>query len=313
MADTEIPAAEFTVGLIQMACTTEVQANLDTASGLIASAAHKGAQVICLQELFASRYFCQREEVDAFDLAEPIPGPTTDRYRAQARDLGVVLIVPVFERRLQGVYHNTVVVIDADGTLLGRYRKMHIPDDPLYYEKFYFTPGDLGYPVFETRFARIGTLICWDQWYPEAARLSALGGAELLVYPSAIGWHPGEPPRVRVDQYNSWQIVQRSHAIANGVFVATVNRVGHEGPPDGGLDFWGRSFVCDPMGRVIAAGTADQSEVVIARCVRRYIEDQRRGWPFLRDRRIDSYGALTTHGLSGLNPKNSVSGSDPEA
>ena len=310
MADTEIPAAEFTVGLIQMACAAEVQANLDTASELIASAAHKGAQVICLQELFASRYFCQREEVDAFDLAEPIPGPTTDRYRAQARDLGVVLIVPLFERRIPGVYHNTVVVIDADGTLLGRYRKMHIPDDPLYCEKFYFTPGDLGYPVFETRFARVGTLICWDQWYPEAARLSVLGGAELLVYPSAIGWHPGESPEVGGDQYNSWKIVQQSHAIANGVFVATVNRVGHEGPPGGGLDFWGQSFVCDPMGRVIGAGTADQSEVILARCVRRYIEDQRRGWPFLRDRRIDSYAALTTHGVGGLGLKNSASGSD---
>ena len=311
MADTEIPAAEFTVGLIQMACTTEVQANLDTASALIASAANKGAQVICLQELFASPYFCQREEVDAFDLAEPIPGPTTDRYREQARDLGVVLIVPMFERRIPGVYHNTVVVIDADGALLGRYRKMHIPDDPLYHEKFYFTPGDLGYPVFETRFARIGTLICWDQWYPEAARLSALGGAELLVYPSAIGWHHREPQPIRADQYNSWQIVQRSHAIANGVFVATVNRVGHEGPFDGGLDFWGQSFVCDPMGRVIGTGTADQNEVVIVRCIRRYIEDQRRGWPFLRDRRVDSYGALTTHGLGGLGLTRSASWSDP--
>ncbi|SVA06849.1 uncharacterized protein METZ01_LOCUS59703 [marine metagenome] len=311
MADTEIPAAEFTVGLIQMACTTEVQANLDTASALIASAANKGAQVICLQELFASPYFCQREEVDAFDLAEPIPGPTTDRYREQARDLGVVLIVPMFERRIPGVYHNTVVVIDADGTLLGRYRKMHIPDDPLYHEKFYFTPGDLGYPVFETRFARIGTLICWDQWYPEAARLSALGGAELLVYPSAIGWHHREPQPIRADQYNSWQIVQRSHAIANGVFVATVNRVGHEGPFDGGLDFWGQSFVCDPMGRVIGTGTVDQNEVVIVRCIRRYIEDQRRGWPFLRDRRVDSYGALTTHGLGGLGLTRSASWSDP--
>ena len=311
MPDTEVPDAEFTVGLVQMACTTQVQANLDTATELIESAAHSGAQVVCLQELFASHYFCQREEVDAFDLAEPVPGPTTDRYRAQARALGIVLIVPIFERRIPGVYHNTVVVIDADGTLLGRYRKMHIPDDPLYHEKFYFTPGDLGYPVFETRFARIGTLICWDQWYPEAARLSALGGAELLVYPSAIGWHPEERLQLGADQYNSWQLVQRSHAIANGVFVATVNRVGHEGPPDGGLDFWGQSFVCDPMGRVISAGTVDQSEVVIARCVRQQIEDQRRGWPFLRDRRVDSYGALTTYGLDRATPTDPTSGWDP--
>ena len=204
-----------------------------------------------------------------------------------------MLVVPLFEKRGPGVYHNSLVVIDADGTLLGRYRKTHIPDDPLYHEKFYFTPGDLGYPVFETRFARIGTLICWDQWFPEAARLSALAGAELLVYPSAIGWHPAERATEGTAQHDAWRTIQRGHAIANGVFVAAVNRVGHEGPPDGGLDFWGQSFVCDPAGQVLTVGSVDRDEVVIAVCDRRQIEHQRRGWPFLRDRRVDSYDGLS--------------------
>ena len=293
MCDAAAPTTAFTVGLVQMACGETVSTNLDTASTLIAQAADQGAHIICLQELFASPYFCQREDPSRFDLAEPVPGPTTTRYAALARELAVVLVVPLFEKRGPGVYHNTLVVIDADGTLLGRYRKTHIPDDPLYHEKFYFTPGDLGYPVFDTRFARIGTLICWDQWFPEAARLSALAGAELLVYPSAIGWHPAERATEGAAQHDAWRTIQRGHAIANGVFVAAINRVGHEGPPGGGLDFWGQSFVCDPGGQVLAVGSVDRDEVVIAVCDRRQIEHQRRGWPFLRDRRVDSYDGLS--------------------
>ncbi len=208
-------------------------------------------------------------------------------------------MVPLFEKRGPGVYHNTVVVIDADGTVLGRYRKTHIPDDPLYHEKFYFTPGDLGYPVFDTRFARIGTLICWDQWFPEAARLSALAGAELLVYPSAIGWHPAERASEGEAQHDAWRTIQRGHAIANGVFVAAINRVGHEGPPDGGLDFWGQSFICDPAGQIRAVGSVNRDEVVVAVCDRTQIERQRRGWPFLRDRRVDSYDGLSARLLDG--------------
>ncbi|MDA1092687.1 MAG: carbon-nitrogen hydrolase [Acidobacteria bacterium] len=295
----KVPRAEdrFTVGLIQMTCDQQVNANLDKADSLIERAAVGGAQVICLQELFASQYFCQTEDPDQFDLAEPIPGPITRRYAALARHLGVVLIVPVFERRGPGVYHNTVVVLDADGTLRGRYRKTHIPDDPRYYEKYYFTPGDLGYPVVETRFARIGPLICWDQWFPEAARLGALAGAELLVYPSAIGWHPAERASEGAAQHDAWRTIQRGHAIANGVFVAAVNRVGHEGPPDEGLQFWGQSFISDPAGRVLAEGSDAVDDIVIATCERGQIERQRRGWPFLRDRRIDTYACLSSRWL----------------
>lgn len=307
MSDAREPTEEFTVGLVQMACGAAVAANLDTAATLIQQAAGRGAQVICLQELFGSRYFCQHEDVSNFDLAEPVPGPTTARFATLAGDLGVALVLPLFERRSAGVYHNTVVVLDADGALLGRYRKTHIPDDPLYHEKFYFTPGDLGYPVFQTRFARIGTLICWDQWFPEAARLSALGGADLLVYPSAIGWHPAERDTEGAGQHDAWRTIQRGHAIANGVFVAAINRVGHEGPPDGGLDFWGQSFVCDPAGQLLAVGSADRETVVLARCDRGLIERQRRGWPFLRDRRIDSYGGLSARLLDG--PSRTTAGS----
>ncbi len=297
MSDAGTPTDQFTVGLIQMTCTPQVSSNLDKATALIERAAEQGAQVICLQELFASHYFCQSEDASQFDLAEPVPGPITTRYAALARRLGVVLVVPVFERRGSGLYHNTVVLLDADGALLGRYRKTHIPDDPLYYEKFYFTPGDLGYPVFDTRFARIGPLICWDQWFPEAARLSALAGAELLVYPSAIGWHPDERSTEGDTQHDAWRTMQRGHAIANGVFVAAVNRVGHEGPADEGLDFWGQSFVCDPAGCVLATGSAETDDIVIAVCDRTHIERQRRGWPFLRDRRIDSYEGLSSRWL----------------
>lgn len=283
----------FTVGLVQMACGDSASANVANAVRLVRRAAAEGAQIVCLQELFTCRYFCQIEDVANFALAEPVPGPTTARCAALAVELGVVLVVPVFERRAAGVYHNAVAVIDADGALLGRYRKTHVPDDPLYHEKFYFTPGDLGYPVFRTRFARIGPLICWDQWFPEAARLSALAGADLIVYPSAIGWHPAERESDGTVQHDAWRTVQRAHAVANGVFVAAVNRVGHEGPPDGGLQFWGQSFVCDPAGRVLAAGSIDRDEVVLAECDRGAMERQRQGWPFLRDRRVDSYAGLT--------------------
>ena len=292
-------ALRFTVGLVQMSCGDGAAANIDKAVRLIRNAAGRGAHIICLQELFSSRYFCQHEDTSRFDLAEPVPGPTTARCAALAGELGVVLVVPVFERRAAGVYHNSVVVIDADGALLGRYRKAHVPDDPLYYEKFYFTPGDLGYPVFRTRFARIGPLICWDQWFPEAARLSALGGADLIVYPSAIGWHPAERGAEGAAQYDAWRTIQRGHAIANGVFVAAVNRVGHEGPPGGGLQFWGQSFVCDPGGRILAAGSIDRDEVVLAVCDGGAIETRRRGWPFLRDRRVDTYAGLTARLLDG--------------
>ena len=289
---TETPP-RFTVGLVQMACGDSAAANVETAVGLVRQAAARGARIVCLQELFGCRYFCRHEDPAHFELAEPVPGPTTARCAALAAELGVVLVVPVFERRAAGVYHNSVAVIDADGALLGRYRKTHVPDDPLYYEKFYFTPGDLGYPVFRTRFARIGPLICWDQWFPEAARLSALAGADLIVYPSAIGWHPAERDAEGAAQHDAWRTVQRAHAIANGVFVAAVNRVGHEGPPGGGLTFWGGSFVCDPAGRILAEGSIDRDEVVLAECDAGAIERQRRGWPFLRDRRVDSYAGLT--------------------
>jgi len=293
MSDVPAPSDTFTVGLVQMSSRKTVPTNLGTASGLICEAATRGAQVVCLQELFASHYFCQREDPSCFDLAEPIPGPITTRYSILARELSVVIVVPIFEKRSPGIYHNTVVVIDADGALLGRYRKMHVPDDPLYYEKFYFTPGDLGYPVFQTKFARIGTLICWDQWFPEAARLSVLRGAELLVYPSAIGWHPSDSETAGKVQHDAWLTMHRSHAIANGVFVAAINRVGQEGTTQEGLDFWGQSFICDPAGQVLSVGSRDRDDVVIAVCDRQQIEQQRRNWPFLRDRRVDSYRPLS--------------------
>lgn len=302
MSEVATPGDQFTLGLVQMTCGDRASANLDKADALITRAAHDGAQIVCLQELFASRYFCQREDSSYFDLAESVPGPLTARYAALARRLGIALVVPVFERRGPGLYHNTAAVLDADGALLGRYRKTHIPDDPLYHEKFYFTPGDLGFPVFKTRFARIGPLICWDQWFPEAARLSALAGAELLVYPSAIGWHPAERAVEGPVQHDAWRTVQRGHAIANGVFLAAINRVGHEGPPDGGLDFWGQSFVCDPAGTILAEGAVDTDDVIIVTCDRADIERQRRGWPFLRDRRVDIYSELSSRWLDDRAP-----------
>jgi len=283
----------FTVGLVQMRCSTDPAENLDRAAARIREAARRGAEVVCLPELFRSQYFCQREDAALFDLADPIPGPTTERLGPLARELRVVIVASVFEKRAPGLYHNTAVVLDADGSTLGLYRKMHIPDDPLYYEKFYFTPGDLGFKSFPTAHGRLGTLVCWDQWYPEGARLTALTGADILFYPTAIGWHPREKAEHGAAQASAWQTIQRSHAIANGVYVAAVNRVGHEGPPDGGLEFWGGSFLSDPFGVVLAEASRTEEEILVARCDPARVEEVRRSWPFLRDRRIDAYGPIT--------------------
>jgi N-carbamoylputrescine amidase len=285
---------QFRVGLVQMACSRDPSENLAKAEWRIREAAGKGAQIICLQELFRSQYFCREENARLFDLAEPVPGPSTEALARLARELNVVVIGPVFEKRAPGVYHNTAAVIDAGGALLGLYRKMHIPDDPLYFEKFYFTPGDLGFRNFDTRYGRISTLICWDQWYPEAARLAALGGAEILFYPTAIGWHPSEKAQFGAAQHDAWRTIQRSHAIANGIFVAAVNRVGFEGPPDQGLEFWGGSFVADPFGQVLAEASHDREDTLVVECDRRRIDEVRRNWPFLRDRRIDAYSGILT-------------------
>ena len=283
----------FRIGLVQMPCGSDPAANLERAIAGIHRAAGEGAQIICLQELFQSLYFCQKQDASLFDLAEPIPGPATERLAQAARQTGTVVIGSLFEARAPGVYHNTAVVLDADGTLLGLYRKMHIPDDPLYFEKYYFTPGDLGFRVFSTRFARIGVLVCWDQWFPEGARLTALQGAEVLFYPTAIGWHPSERAAFGAAQRDAWITIQRSHAIANGVFVAAVNRVGHEGASDGGLQFWGSSFVSDPFGQILAQAGTEQEEILVANCDPARLVDTRRNWPFFRDRRIDAYANLT--------------------
>ena len=276
------------VGLVQMRCSADPSANLAQAVSRVEEAARRGAQIVCLQELFRSPYFCQREDPAVFDLAEPIPGPSTDALGRLAAARQVAIVASLFERRAEGVFHNTAVLIGADGAVAGLYRKMHIPDDPLYYEKYYFAPGDVGFRSFDTRAGRVGVLVCWDQWFPEAARLTALRGAEILFYPTAIGWHPSEKDRYGAAQYAAWETIQRSHAIANGVFVAAVNRVGVEG----GLEFWGGSFVCDPFGRVLARASHDQEEVLVVECDRRLIAETRRNWPFLRDRRIDAYEGL---------------------
>jgi len=290
----------FTVGLIQMSCSPDPDDNLRRASQKVREAAKKGAQIVCLPELFRTQYFCQREDTALFDLAETIPGPTTDALAVIAREEKVVVVTSVFERRTRGLYHNTAAVLATDGTITGIYRKMHIPDDPLYYEKYYFTPGDLGFKAFDTEFARIGTLICWDQWYPEGARLTALQGATILFYPTAIGWHPDEKAEFGEAQHDAWRTIQRAHAIASGVFVGVVNRVGHEfGDIRGnraagkGLEFWGGSFLADPFGRIIAEASHDQEEILTGTCDLRLLEDTRRNWPFLRDRRIDNYAAIT--------------------
>ncbi len=292
---------KFAVALVQMSMGADPRENLERGVGHVLGAARGGAQVVCLPELFRTPYFCQTEETAFFDLAEPLPGPTTDALSAAARSAAVVVIAPVFERRAPGVYHNSAAVIDADGTIAGIYRKMHIPDDPAFYEKFYFTPGDLGFPAFDTRAGRIGALICWDQWYPEAARLTALAGASILFYPTAIGWHPREKREHGERQHDAWRTVQRGHAIANGVYVAAVNRVGREIPPGGGdgIEFWGSSFLCGPQGEILAEATADREEILFAEVDLARVEEVRRNWPFLRDRRIDAYGGITSRVLDG--------------
>jgi N-carbamoylputrescine amidase len=298
------------IALIQISCAPDTAANLDKAADRVREAARAGANIICLPELFRAQYFCQREEHSLFDTAESIPGPSTERLSAVAREEKVVVIVSLFERRAPGLYHNTAAILETDGSIKGIYRKMHIPDDPLYYEKFYFTPGDLGFKAMKTTHGDIGTLVCWDQWYPEAARETALRGANTLFYPTAIGWHPSEKEEYGEAQYSAWQTMQRAHAISNGVYVGAVNRVGHEhgdvihngatmpGPgdhtPQSGLEFWGGSFIADPFGRVIAQASHDKEEILLAEIDLKLQEDTRRNWPFLRDRRIDAYHGITS-------------------
>jgi len=283
------PLQTVTLGLIQMSCSAQPEENLDKALACIDQAARQGVQIVCLPELFRSRYFCQSEDTVQFLLAEPVPGPTTIALSRLAAEREIVIVAPVFEKRAQGLFHNSAVVIDADGTVIGKYRKMHIPDDPLYYEKFYFTPGDLGFQTVQTRYARVGVLICWDQWFPEAARLTALAGAQFLFYPTAIGWQHGDTPEQRQTQHQAWETVQRGHAIANGVYVAAVNRVGTEA----GLQFWGASFVSDPFGRLLACASQEKEETLVVSCELSRIDRIRQNWPFLRDRRIDAYDDLT--------------------
>jgi N-carbamoylputrescine amidase len=286
---------KFTVGLVQMRCTTNKEENLTRATEKIREAAARGAQVVCLHELFAGEYFCRTEDPERFDLAEAVPGPTTERFSAIAKQKKVALVLSVFERRAAGVYHNTCAVLDADGSYLGKYRKMHIPDDPLYYEKFYFTPGDLGFLNFDTKYARIGVQICWDQWYPEGSRITAMQGAQVIFYPTSIGWHPNEKAQVGTAQLDSWKTIQLAHAVANGIYVAVVNRVGFEGQPekgDAGLEFWGNSFVADPAGQILQQASKDMEEILVVECDPTKSEEQRRNWPFFRDRRIDAFGPL---------------------
>jgi N-carbamoylputrescine amidase len=291
---------KYTVGLVQMSVSVDTKQNIKKAIDHIEHAAKKGAEVICLPELFCSQYFCQSEDPAFFDLAEPIPGPTIKRFCAVSKKYRTALIVPIFERRASGVYHNSAVIIDADGSLVGLYRKMHIPDDPAYYEKYYFSPGDLGFQAFDIKYGRIGALICWDQWYPEAARITSLLGASVLFYPTAIGWHPQEKATQGAAQRDSWQTVQRGHAIANGVYVASVNRIGLEKPSAeaAGIEFWGSSFIADPQGVLIAEASIDKEEILIAEIDLKHQEDVRRNWPFLRDRRIDEYQGITQRFLA---------------
>lgn len=281
------------LGLVQMACSPDPVENMAKAIAGVHQAADLGAGIVCLQELFRSQYFCQTEDHANFSLAEPVPGPSTEALAEVARKRGVVIVASLFEKRAQGLYHNTAAILDADGSYLGKYRKMHIPDDPQFYEKFYFTPGDLGFRAWDTRFGRIGVLVCWDQWYPEAARLTALHGANILFYPTAIGWLPPERDAHGEQQQSAWETIQRSHAIANGVYVCAVNRVGHEGaPPPAGIDFWGGSFVADPGGRVLVRGGTGE-EVLTADVDFAKVNESRTHWPFLRDRRIEAYADLT--------------------
>ncbi|MCC6551120.1 MAG: carbon-nitrogen hydrolase [Ignavibacteriaceae bacterium] len=285
----------YTIGLIQMQVSTAPEENMKKGEHFVREAAAKGAQVICLPELYRSQYFCQKEDIELFDLAETIPGPSTELFGKLAAELGISIVVPLFEKRGIGLYHNSLAVMDTDGSNVGIYRKMHIPDDPAYYEKFYFTPGDLGFKSFDTRFGKVGTLICWDQWYPEGARLTALTGATVLFYPTAIGWHPYEKEEHGEKQRDAWMTVQRGHAVANGIYVAGVNRVGFEQPvkEQAGIQFWGSSFVADPQGHIIAQASDDKEEVLFAEVDPAHMEYIRRNWPFLRDRRIDAYGEIT--------------------
>ena len=289
-----MPAADRTkIALIQMRCGPEPEKNFARALDCVRQAAKNGAQIVCLPELFRSQYFCQTEDHANFALAEAIPGTSSAALGGLARELGVVIIASLFEKRSAGVYHNTAVILDTDGSLLGKYRKMHIPDDPLYHEKFYFTPGDLGFKSWTTARGKLGVCICWDQWYPEAARLTALSGAEILFYPTAIGWHPREKREFGKAQHSSWETIQRSHAIANGCYVAVPNRVGHETPAGGdGIEFWGQSFVCGPDGEIMARGSVDQEEIITVEIDWQRVHEHRTHWPFLRDRRIDAYAGL---------------------
>ena len=296
-----MPPEKFNVGIIQMSATPDPEKNLQHAMDRVREAARLGAQIVCLPELFQTQYFCQREDTALFDLAEPIPGPTTTKLSELAKQLRIVLVASLFEKRAAGVYHNTAVTFDTDGALKSLYRKMHIPDDPLYYEKYYFTPGDLGFKAVDTNVGRVGTLVCWDQWYPEGARITALQGAHLIFYPTAIGWHPAEKAEFGKAQHDAWRTIQRAHAIANGVYVAVVNRVGTEhgdirgnSAPGAGLEFWGGSFLCDPFGRVITEASHDKEEILVGEIDLKALEDIRRNWRFLRDRRIDSYGGITS-------------------
>ena len=307
---------KYKVGLVQMSMGPDPEANLASAIRHVREAARRGAQIVCLPELFRAQYFCQREDLRLFDLAEPIPGPSTKALGEVAREADVTIVASLFERRAPGLYHNTAVTLNAEGAIASVYRKMHIPDDPLYYEKYYFTPGDLGFQAVDTEVGRIGTLVCWDQWYPEGARLTALQGAEILFYPTAIGWHPAEKEEFGAAQYDAWQTIQRAHAIANGVYVAGVNRVGHEngdvlgnranGP---GIEFWGGSFLADPFGRIVAKASHTGEEILIGEIDLGVIEDTRRNWPFLRDRRIDAYAPITQR---FLDPATNWSGGEPK-
>jgi N-carbamoylputrescine amidase len=293
----EMAKSSTRVALIQMSCEASTEANLKKAVARVREAAENGARLVCLPELFRAQYFCQREDHALFNIAESIPGPSTKALSEVVREHKLVLIASLFERRAPGLYHNTAAVLDCAGdaakdNVVALYRKMHIPDDPLYFEKFYFTPGDLGFLSFDTAFARVGVLVCWDQWYPEAARLSSLGGPNVLFYPTAIGWHPAEKERYGAAQLDAWKTIQRAHAIANGIYVAAVNRVGFEGPKDHGLEFWGSSFVADPFGQVIAEAPSTEEAILIAECDPHRVEEVRRNWPFLRDRRIDAYSPI---------------------
>lgn len=288
----------FRVGLVQMSCSTSPDENLEKAIAKIREAAARGAQIVCLQELFRSQYFCREENAALFDLAETIPGPSTQAIGKVAKEAGVSVVASLFEKRAAGLYHNTAAVLGSDGELQGIYRKMHIPDDPLYFEKFYFTPGDTGFLNFDTPAGRIGVLVCWDQWYPEGARLTSLQGAQILFYPTAIGWHPHEKAQFGEAQRDAWITIQRAHAIANGIYVAAVNRVGFEGTAEAGLEFWGSSFVADPFGQIIAQASVDREEILVVECDPARMEEVRRNWPFFRDRRIDAYGAITNRWLA---------------